>query len=172
MTIVIGAGSAGSVVASRPEEPERRECCSKRVVLIPNQKFKFLSVYTLRPEVDWAYSTEREPFLNNRKIFSSRGKVLGGSSSINGMIYIRGNSRNYNSWQALGNQGWSPDVLPYFKKSENQQRGASLFHGLMDHLASQIHSSWCRNALWKPRSHRAMSKIRLNGVQQVQDFTN
>ena len=132
--IVIGAGSAGSVVANRlTEDPETR------VLLLeagspdtkPEIQVPLAWPTLLGSEVDWAYFTEEEPYLNNRKVFSPHGKVLGGTSSINGMIYMRGNSRDYDSWQALGNQGWSyPDVLPYFKKSENQQRGASLFHGV------------------------------------------
>ncbi|NEQ19078.1 MAG: choline dehydrogenase [Microcoleus sp. SIO2G3] len=133
--IVIGAGSAGCVVANRlTEDPntkvlllEAGDPDTKPELQVPN----LWPTTLLGSEVDWAYLTEGEPYLNNRKILSSRGKVLGGSSSINGMIYIRGNERDYNSWQALGNTGWSyQDVLPYFKKSENQQRGASLFHGV------------------------------------------
>jgi choline dehydrogenase len=79
---------------------------------------------------DWSYFTEEEPQLDNRKIFWPRGKVLGGSSSINAMIYIRGNHRDYDRWCESGNPGWSFfEVLPYFKKSENQERGASEYHG-------------------------------------------
>ena len=80
--------------------------------------------------VDWNYSTEPEPHLNYRRLYWPRGKVLGGSSSINAMIYIRGNIADYDGWRNLGNQGWGfADVLPYFKKSENRERGVSDFHG-------------------------------------------
>jgi choline dehydrogenase len=86
--------------------------------------------------VDWAYFSEPEPYLNNRKIFCPRGKVLGGSSSINIMIYLRGNPHDYDHWQSLGNPGWSyQDVLPYFKKSEHSSRGASEFHGVDGELS-------------------------------------
>ncbi len=87
-------------------------------------------------EVDWAYISEPEPYLNHRQMYLPRGKVLGGSSSINLMIYIRGNSLDYDHWQSLGNPGWSyQDVLPYFKKSENQQRGADAYHGVDGELS-------------------------------------
>ena len=87
-------------------------------------------------EVDWGYLSQPEPYLNARKMFCPRGKVLGGSSLINLMIYIRGNSDDYDHWQSLGNPGWSyQDVLPYFKKSENQQRGADAYHGVDGELS-------------------------------------
>ncbi|HEY9847023.1 MAG TPA: GMC family oxidoreductase N-terminal domain-containing protein, partial [Candidatus Caenarcaniphilales bacterium] len=90
----------------------------------------------LGSEVDWGYFSEPEPYLNHRKMFCSRGKVLGGSSSINFMFYIRGNRQNYDHWQSLGNPGWSyQDVLPYFKKSEHQHRGADAYHGVDGELS-------------------------------------
>lgn len=131
--IIIGAGSAGCVVANRLTED------NKTTVLLleagnPDTKPEIQSpsatLSLLGSEVDWGYFSEPEPYLNNRKIYCPRGKVLGGSSAINLMIYIRGNPRDYDHWQELGNPGWSyQDVLPYFKKSEHQQRGASEFHG-------------------------------------------
>ena len=81
--------------------------------------------------VDWAYSTAPESALDQRRIAWPRGKVLGGSSAINAMIYIRGNRRDYDHWQALGKPGWAwKDVLHYFLKSERQEHGASEYHGV------------------------------------------
>jgi choline dehydrogenase len=137
--IVIGAGSAGCVVANRlTEKPgttvlllEAGHPDTKPEIQIPAE-----CVNLLGSEVDWGYFSEPEPYLNNRKIFCSRGKVLGGSSSINFMTYIRGNPHDYDRWQSLGNPGWSyQGVLPYFKKSEHQQHGASEFHGIDGELS-------------------------------------
>ena len=81
--------------------------------------------------VNWMYQTEPEPGLNGRTVFQPRGKVLGGSSSINGLLYVRGQHEDYDRWRQHGNSGWGyDDVLPYFKKAENQQRGADDFHGV------------------------------------------
>ncbi|MEZ2301901.1 MAG: GMC family oxidoreductase [Microcoleus sp.] len=131
--IIIGAGSAGCVLANRLTAD------SETTVLLleagnPDTKPEIQSpssaLSLLGSEVDWGYFSEPEPYLNNRKIYCPRGKVLGGSSSINLMIYIRGNRHDYDRWQELGNPGWSyQDMLPYFKKSEHSARGASEFHG-------------------------------------------
>lgn len=137
--IVIGAGSAGCVVANRlTEDPETTVLLleagdrdTKPEIQIPRE-----SINLLGSEVDWKYFSEPEPYLNNRKIFCPRGKVLGGSSSINYMMYMRGNHHDFDHWQELGNPGWSyQDVLPYFKKSEHSSRGASEYHSVDGELS-------------------------------------
>ena len=131
--VIVGAGSAGCVLAARlTEDPQTA------VLLLeaggPAEKWEFaipaaFSKLFHSPH-DWAFYTDEQPHLGNRKLYWPRGKVLGGSSSINAMIYIRGNRRDFDDWQNLGNTGWGfADVLPYFKKSENQARVASEYHG-------------------------------------------
>jgi len=131
--IIVGAGSAGCVLAARlTEDPHTRVLLleaggadTAKEVHIPAA---FSKLY--KTSVDWNYSTEPEPQLHNRQLFWPRGKMLGGSSSMNAMIYMRGNPRDYDHWASLGNDGWSfQEVLPYFKKSQMQQRGASEHHG-------------------------------------------
>ena len=137
--IVIGAGSAGCVIANRLTEDsdttvlllEAGNPDTKPEIQIPAECISLLG-----SEVDWGYFSEPEPYLNDRKMLCSRGKVLGGSSSINFMMYIRGNPHDYDHWQSLGNPGWGyQDVLPYFKKSEHSSRGASEFHGVDGELS-------------------------------------
>lgn len=137
--IVIGAGSAGCVIANRLSQNsdttvlllEAGNPDTKPEIYIPSKVGSLIG-----SEVDWGYLTEPERCLNNRQIYCPRGKVMGGSSSINQMIYIRGNSHDYDRWQSLGNPSWSYQVvLPYFKKSENQQRGASAYHGVDGELS-------------------------------------
>ncbi|BAY48674.1 glucose-methanol-choline oxidoreductase [Scytonema sp. HK-05] len=137
--IVIGAGSAGCVVANRlTENPETTVLLleagnpdTKPEIQIPLQ-----CTHLPGTEVDWGYFSEPEPYLNDRKVFCPRGKVLGGSSAINFLLYIRGNLHDYDHWQSLGNPSWSyQDVLPYFKKSEHQQRGDSQYHGVDGELS-------------------------------------
>ncbi len=132
--IIIGAGSAGCVLANRiSANPKNKvlllEAGGKDTnpwIHIPGGYFKTMH----NPQTDWCFNTEKEPFCDNRKMTYPRGKTLGGSSSINGMLYIRGQSNDYNYWRQLGNVGWSwEDVLPYFKKSEDFQFGENEFHG-------------------------------------------
>ena len=131
--IIVGAGSAGCVLAARLTENSSANVLlleaggpdTTREIRIPAAFSKLF-----KTEVDWNYSTEPEPYLNNRQLYWPRGKVLGGSSSINAMIYVRGNAADYDGWKNLGNDGWGfADILPYFKKSENRERGAGQFHG-------------------------------------------
>ena len=83
-----------------------------------------------KTEVDWAYETEPQEHMDGRELYWPRGKMLGGTSSMNAMIYIRGHRLDYDEWEDLGNKGWGYDgVLPYFKKSENNERFVDEFHG-------------------------------------------
>jgi choline dehydrogenase len=131
--IIVGAGSAGCVLAARLTEDAHTRVllleaggpARMREIAIPAAFSRLF-----KTAVDWDYSTDPEPQLHNRSLYWPRGRVLGGSSAINAMIYIRGNALDYNDWERLGNPGWSyASVLPYFKKSENNERGASEFHG-------------------------------------------
>ena len=138
--IIVGAGSAGCVLANRLTESGRHRVLLLEAgghdrhiwIHIPLGYGKLFD----NAKVNWLYKTEPEPELNNRQIIQPRGKVLGGSSSINGLLYIRGQHEDYDHWRQLGNTGWGfADVLPYFRRAEDQARGADEFHGTGGPLA-------------------------------------
>lgn len=133
--IIIGAGSAGCVLADKLSASGEHSVClleagkadKNWLIHLPIGIIALLQSHTL----NWQFNSHQEKTLNNREIFTPRGKTLGGSSSINAMLYVRGQQQDYDHWQSLGNTGWSfNDVLPYFKTLENQERGADDFHGV------------------------------------------
>jgi len=132
--IVTGAGSAGCAVAGRLSESGKYSVLlleaggrdSNPWIHVP---LGYTKTFT-DPRVNWMFDSEPEAQLNGRVLYQPRGKVLGGTSSINGMVYMRGTPTDYDGWRQRGCEGWSyDDVLPFFKKAEDQERGADDFHG-------------------------------------------
>jgi choline dehydrogenase len=129
--VIVGAGSAGSALAARLSEDGKHS-----VIVVEHGGSDFgpfiqmpaaLSYPMNMSLYDWGYRTEPEPHLNNRRLAAPRGKVIGGSSSINGMVYVRGHAGDFDHWAEQGANGWSfADVLPYFKRMETSHQGGGI----------------------------------------------
>jgi choline dehydrogenase len=132
--VIIGAGSSGCVLGARLSEDRNArvlvlEAGGKDDHPLVQMPLGFLKAM-LNPEFNWGYVSEPEPHLNDRRLMLPRGRLLGGSSSINGMFYMRGHPRDYDTWRQMGCEGWGyADVLPYFKRMETSWRGAGKYHG-------------------------------------------
>jgi len=166
--VIVGAGSAGCVLAARlTEDPD------VRVLLVeagPPDSAENIHVpiaypQLFRTQVDWDYSTAYEPNADRRRVYLPRGRTLGGSSSINAMIYIRGNRADYDEWRDQGCEGWGfDDLLPYFKRSEDNERGPSELHGVGGPL------SVCDGRSVNPIMDAFLAGVQEAGLEANDDF--
>src|SRR6202167_5113305 len=152
--VIVGAGSAGCVLADRLSEGGQHSVLllefggSDRSIYI--QMPSALSSTMNMAKYDWRYQTEPEPHLGGRRLHTPRGKVLGGSSSINGLVYVRGNAMDYEQWESLGAAGWGyRQLLPYFRRAERRADGGDDYRGAEGKLQTRygtlsnpLHRAW------------------------------
>jgi len=150
--IIVGAGSAGCVLSNRLSEDKNNKVAvfeAGKPSDIWKVKMPLALLYTMHdPKYNWKYYSEPEPHLNNRKLFCPRGKMIGGSSAHNGMVFVRGSRNDYERWESFGLKSWSYDkVLPYFKKIENWSEGENQYRGALGLLP--VNQSKNSNPLFK-----------------------
>jgi choline dehydrogenase len=174
--VIVGSGSAGCVLAHRlAAKPETRILVLEAGGMDHWFNWKIhmpaAFAYPLADDkVNWAYYSEPDPFMDNRRMYCPRGRVVGGSSSINGMVYIRGHARDYDHWAQLGLKGWSyAEVLPYFRRAENRDLGADEYHGADGPLhVTRGHTPQPLFLAWIEAGRQAGYRVTqdLNGYQQ------